>query len=103
MEQDCYITKVVFRKWRGEIIALFPYEFTDQIGFFCSSYMHVGQHGCADYTSIVNRSKPALPSEYESLRHELTNLGYNLLVIQKINMKEWYEERKKYKEQLASL
>jgi len=103
MEKDNYITKVVFRKWRGEIIALFPYEFTDQIGFFCSSYMHVGQHGSADYTSIINRSKPALPAEYLPLKKELIGLGYNLLIIQKININEWYEAKKKYKKHLNSL
>ena len=103
MEKDNFITKVVFRKWRGEIIALFPYEFTDQIGFFCSSYMHVGQHGSADYTSIINRSKPALLAEYESLKNELGNLGYRLLVIQRININEWYKARKEYKKHLNSL
>jgi hypothetical protein len=71
-------TIVVFRYWQREVIALFPEEVADQQGN-CSSFMHVGQHGAADYDHIVARSRPATPAEYKDLAKELRrSYGYNL-------------------------
>ena len=41
MEKDTEITQVLFRFWKGEIIALFPYIIGDAQGNVMS-YMHVG-------------------------------------------------------------
>lgn len=74
-------TRVIFRKWQGgDIIALFPYECGDSSPATCSSYMQVGQHGAADPRHVVEITKPAKPSEFESLRSELERLGYRLNV-----------------------
>lgn len=75
------MTKVVFRKWRnGDVIALFP----DDVNPYDStviSYMHVGQHGAADYAYVVYKTHPAQPDEYRSLLSELRNIGYDDLRI----------------------
>uniref|UniRef100_A0A6M3LG52 Uncharacterized protein n=1 Tax=viral metagenome TaxID=1070528 RepID=A0A6M3LG52_9ZZZZ len=83
--KDTYKTKVVFRAWKGlrdfGVIALFPEE--DAGLGHCSSYERVGQHGGANYSLVISRTRPAKPSEYADLRLELSGLGYNLLVIKR--------------------
>ena len=75
-------TKVIFRKFKDnvDIIALFPrisenYDYSQ----FCSSYMHVGQHGtaCVDLNGITVLAKE---SEYIDLKKELESIGYVLSV-----------------------
>jgi len=81
-------TLTIFRKlktdyppYRPEIIALFPEEkWTD---ILCSSYMHVGQHGGADYKGVVDISEKATPEEYNDLKTELESIGYNLKIRRK--------------------
>jgi hypothetical protein len=84
-------TIVVFRKWRndGSIIALFP-----QIGhhdYACESYMHIGQHGAADYHGVVAVTDSATPDEFRDLYNELTRIGYNLEVRKRFNGKHFYQ------------
>lgn len=68
---------VIFRKFKdGEILALFPYM--NEGNYKINSYMHVGQHGCADYNTCMQITSPANETEYEDLKQELTNIGYNL-------------------------
>lgn len=74
-------TKVVFRYWRGNVIALFPEIPSDAMGLYCQSYEHVGQHGGADYQGIIRRSRPATKNEYQDLAHELRQVGYKLTVV----------------------
>jgi hypothetical protein len=74
-------TRVIFRRFKrhytlGEIIALFP-DIPDHAGMIMS-YMHVGQHGGADYTRVMGITKPATPEEYAALARELTSIGYKL-------------------------
>ena len=81
IEQDTVETVVVFRKFRdvGSIIALFPHEVADNKGN-CSSYMHVGQHGAADYSGCIRASVPATEEEYLPLKRELESIGYKLRI-----------------------
>jgi hypothetical protein len=81
IEQDTVDTVVVFRKFKdvGSIIALFPFELADTKGN-CSSYMHVGQHGAADYAGCIRASVPATEAEYLPLKRELESIGYKLRV-----------------------
>lgn len=75
---DDFKTIVIFRKFKdGEVIALFPAEEWDHKGN-CASYIHVGQHGAADYCLLLQTTRLAKPSEYEALRKELESIGYNL-------------------------
>ena len=84
METDTYKTVVIFRKFKnGEIIALFPGEKYDNYSGLIMSYMHVGQHGSADYSCIIMKTLPAKEQEYNSLLTELKSLGYNLQVNKK--------------------
>ena len=76
-------TLTIFRKFKeGDIIALFPEIKWDRQGLFCSSYMHIGQHGSADY-GIIRITKPATPEEYSDLKAELESIGYTLKIRRK--------------------
>lgn len=73
--------KVVFRKWKdGDVIALFP-DIVNPCDGTVTSYMHIGQHGSADYTGIIAATNPASETDYRSLLHELRAIGYNSLKI----------------------
>ena len=74
------ITAVVFRKWKdnGQVIALFPELPADNYGWFCDSYMHIGQHGGADYHGVVQQTTPASRRESAALVSELRRIGYRL-------------------------
>lgn len=74
------ITKVIFRKYpNGDIIALLPELAGDNNwSDTCMSYMHVGQHGVANYSGVMKTTLPASTEEAEDLHKELTLLWYNL-------------------------
>jgi len=75
---------VVFRKYRnGDIIALFP--FMNEGLNMCNSYMHIGQHGSADYNLVVSGTKPASKEEYADLFEELKQIGYNMEIRERKN------------------
>ena len=92
MEINEPITEVIFRKFQGEIVALFPYEIEDRSGHIMS-YAHIGQHSGADL-GIIYLSKPASEVEYFDLFIELTNIGYNLKIVKKVNYKRYDQARK---------
>jgi len=74
-------TIVIFRKWKGEhddILALFPE--IDAGECQCQSYLHIGQHGGADYQYCIRSTVPATPEEYKDLKEELEKIGYNLII-----------------------
>ena len=77
---------VTFRIFKGELIAFFPHTIENHIGNVMI-YAHIGQHSCADYKSCVKHSRPALPNEYENLKKELENIGYNLNIVKRQNSK----------------
>lgn len=79
--------KVAFRKFRdGEIIALFP-ELEEGRGL-CASYMHIGQHGAADYLGVIDMTKRATWEEFFELLDELRAIGYdNLQLIKRYTRK----------------
>lgn len=75
---DNEVTPVVFRMWKAEprtCLALFPTLEWGPPGL-CSSYAHVGQHGGADYHACIERTRPATPDEYASLKRELEGAPY---------------------------
>jgi hypothetical protein len=97
MIKDTHITEVVFRKYKnGEIIALMPHEVCDQKGSV-TSYMHVGQHGGANYDGVLANTKLAPPTEALPLYTELESIGYNLLVIKKRNYNKYLLSYRKIK------
>ena len=88
MKKDVEITQVQFRKFKGEIIAVFPYEIFR--GTLVNSYAHLGQHsGCM--ANINNVSKPATEQEYKPLLNELESIGYNLQVIKRRSHKKYLQ------------
>ena len=80
MKQDEHFTKMVFRQFEGETIALMPeYLASDAKGGpFCDSYMHTGQHGAASYEHIMKNSQPSTPEQIKTLKVELENRGYKV-------------------------
>lgn len=83
------MTRVVFRKWKnGDIIALFPDEPWSRSSYMTTSYMHVGQHGAADYAGVITDTSPAQKNEYKDLLNELKTIGYtDLRVVQRARPK----------------
>lgn len=86
MKKDDFKTDVIFRKYRvsGEIIALMPHDVIDFEGNV-NSYMHVGQHGGADFVGVIAQTIPATQSEYADLQKELEGIGYDVNVCKRIN------------------
>jgi len=84
-------TLTIFRKFKdakppyyNDMIALFPEIKWDRQGLFCTSYMHMGQHGGADYNIVTcGTTKPATPEEYSDLKTELESIGYILKIRRK--------------------
>jgi len=88
MNKDTHKTAVQFRKLKGEVIAIFPYEIESRTSVL--SYAHNGQHSEAAW-HINSFTRPASPSEYSDLKTELESIGYNLDVIQKRSHKRYLE------------
>ena len=80
-------TLTIFRKYKdSDIIALFPNEKHNDM--LCMSYMHIGQHGGADYHGTISITRPATPEEYHDLKVELESIGYTLKI-----RKKWVRSR----------
>lgn len=82
------MTRVVFRRYSdGQIIALFPDVPWSGRRNEITSYMHLGQHGAADYRHVVTTTKPATEKESAGLLNELRQVGYNnIRVIKRIKI-----------------
>jgi hypothetical protein len=83
-------TIVIYRTWKNKnksVIALFPEIPTDSNGIYCSSYEHIGQHGAAEYSGVIEQTTPSKPKEYKALHKELKTIGYNLIIKNKISPK----------------
>ena len=66
--------KVIFRKYKdGDIIALLP-EIAYRYNYTVLSYMHIGQHGEANYNHVINKTVLANESEYSDLYNELKHI-----------------------------
>jgi hypothetical protein len=79
-------TKVIFKIFEGEVIALFPELAGDTNPYrTCLSFQHIGEHSCADVS--LSSLKPAKPSEYQRLFWELVGRGYELRVVKKFSRK----------------
>lgn len=93
-------TTVIFRKYPdGEIIALFPLMPDSAVSLepLIMSYLHIGQHGGANYQVVLSQTTPATPAEYGDLAKELEEVGYENLVIRK---RISYDELNKAREDL---
>lgn len=83
--------RVIFRTYlpkheRGtspEVVALLIDQ-QEQPGVI-SSYLHIGQHGSADYRHVLTLTRPSTPDEYADLKRELEDIGYDLAVCKRWN------------------
>ena len=70
-------TPVVYRRFpNGEVVALFPSLPGGRFGE-CLSYLHIGQHGAADYGHAIRTTEPAAAAECAELQAELVQIGYD--------------------------
>ncbi len=81
MKQTKDVTKVIFRYWKGDVIAIFPEIPGDMDPLNCLSYQRVGQHGTCDPSHIIKTSKAATESQYHGLKTELESIGYHLKIV----------------------
>src|SRR5271166_4268457 len=78
------LTKVIFRQYSdGDIIALFPEIPASESRGDCLSYMHLGQHGTANYNLVIDQTHTASEEQSMSLIIELNKIGYELKIYQK--------------------
>ena len=76
-------TKVIYRKFKTteNIVAVFPElgypGFTSKKGLIME-YTFVGQHGECDYDTVMRMTTIAFPKDYEVLKAQLKDLGYDL-------------------------
>jgi hypothetical protein len=98
MKKDKFKTDVMFRVFPEDkkVIALFPHEIYNERGGI-NSYMHIGQHGEAEYSACIKNAKPAKENEYADLKNELESIGYNLNIIRRRNKDKYLTELKKMK------
>lgn len=72
------LTKVIFRWFNGDVIALFPeLPAVYEQPWLCDSFMHMGQHGAADCMMVIHHSRPATEAEYAPVRAELERDPYH--------------------------
>ena len=83
---DKEITKVIFKIFDDEVIAVFPEEIWGYKCDECSSYMHVGHHGAVS-VGFMKKLSNATPEKYYSLFTELQSIGYNLNVCKRFTSK----------------
>ena len=81
MKRDMSI-KVVFRKMKGEIIALFP-DCGFRRNYRVLAYIHNGQHLEVDYHNVIRASRPADAVEYSSLLEEIKSIYGEDVIIRK--------------------
>ena len=86
-------TKVIFRYFRGEVVAIFPEIAGTYDSGTCSCYASMGQHSACNPYLVIDDSKLATPEQYADLKQELENLGYNLEIIKRHRYSH-YETRK---------
>lgn len=87
-------TLVVFRKFEGEVTALFPFEPGSNNAYDMACYSHVGQHSTAGML-WVRKTKPAKLIESISLITELRQKGYKMKFGQRIPRNALEVRRKK--------
>ena len=89
-------TKVIFRKFKEvdkQVIAFFPELPATNDPKWCSSYMHIGQHGVAQPTADF--TDPATPKEYASLKRELESepYNYNLRIVKRFSRSQYHKRK----------
>ena len=78
--------KVIFRKFKNEVIAVFPYIFHAGTLNVCFD----GCHTSCDYQYIMKHSKPATAEDYKYLNRILYNFyGYDTKIIKRYNHSQW--------------
>lgn len=87
--------EIQFRKLKGDVIAVFPYEIWNSNDVV--SYSHRGQHSAAAWY-INDFTTAAKPAEYKELLQELKSIynDYNIKVITKRSHQKFLSAYKKW-------
>ena len=93
MKKDIHKTDVIFREFKGEILALFPHIVQNYSGDV-TCYAHLGQHSSADYKYIISNSKPINNPNNLNLFSELESRGYNLKIVKRQNYSKYLKNLK---------
>lgn len=64
-------------QFKGDVTAVFPCEKEYRPGDV-TCYAHIGQHGACSLQWMLQKTRPAKPSEYAALAAELRQIGYKL-------------------------
>ena len=91
MKKDNHKTDVIFRNFKGEILALFPHITWNYSGDV-TCYAHIGQHGSADYKYVIANSKPINNPKSLDLYSELESIGYNLKPVKRQDLSKYLDE-----------
>lgn len=84
-------TRVIFRKFKDEILALFPALAGDMQPYkTCLSYGAVGQHSAAS-VELISKTRPAKQEEYQNLKLELERAGYELKIAHRFTQRDLKE------------
>ena len=86
-------TKVLFRWFRKEALALFPAEAGTFDLSTCFSYQQCGQHSSAGLAFCIQQSHPATPQEYRDFAAELRRMGYRLEIRQRATRKDFLNRK----------
>jgi len=80
VKRDLEITRMIFRTFKeGDVIAIMP-DLSYGLSGLCESYQRIGQHGGADYLSVMKSTRAATDAEIKPLLMELEGLGYNVKI-----------------------
>lgn len=86
---------VIFRKFEGSIVAIFPTIPGSFNRHECLSYSHIGQHGSCSGHALWDSSQPASEAEALDLLNELQEIYEGSLTVYKRWQKKFDLERNK--------
>lgn len=98
------VTPVVLRRWRdtGDVIALFPTLPAEAHSpGLVTSYEHVGQHGAADYGTVLKQTRPVKHHELDNFPKGATDVAdliAELLAIGYTNLKPYRRWSPRYQQ-----
>ena len=96
MEQDKHETRVMFyfepkekesTSFYSEVFAVFPEEYHNLKMYgrnMVTCYAHIGQHSGCHVDYLTDCKKCTNPIDYEYLKLELEELGYNLRILNEV-------------------
>ena len=87
--------KVIFRKWRFGVIAVFPEVAATMGAAYCQSFDNCDGWGAIHAALMMQQSRPATPEEYAALKRRLeADYEYDLVLVERLTQAH-YETRRR--------